>query len=46
MFDDIDHKILTILRGKARTSNADIARRLHMAPSAILERIRKLEAKG
>ncbi|MEO7003007.1 MAG: Lrp/AsnC family transcriptional regulator [Ktedonobacterales bacterium] len=46
MIDDIDHRILTILQQNARTSNADIARRLSMAPSAILERIRKLEAHG
>lgn len=46
MIDDIDTKILTILQHDARTSNADIARQLGMAPSAIFERIRKLEARG
>lgn len=45
MIDDIDRSILTILQGNARTSNADIARQIGMAPSAILDRIRKLEAK-
>lgn len=46
MIDDIDNKILSILQNDARTSNAEIARRLAMAPSAILERIRKLEVRG
>jgi Lrp/AsnC family transcriptional regulator, leucine-responsive regulatory protein len=46
MIDEIDRKILTILQDDARTSNAEIARRLAMAPSAILERIRKLETRG
>jgi Lrp/AsnC family leucine-responsive transcriptional regulator len=46
MIDNIDGKILSILQSDARTSNAEIARRLAMAPSAILERIRKLETRG
>ena len=46
MIDDIDGRILSILQNDARTSNAEIARRLAMAPSAILERIRKLETRG
>ena len=46
MNDDIDERILTILQQDARTSNAEIARQLGMAPSAIFERIRKLEARG
>lgn len=46
MFDAVDRHILAVLQANARTSNADIARDLDMAPSAILERIRKLEQKG
>lgn len=46
MIDDIDKKILNILQDNARTSNADIARQVGMAPSAILERVRKLERKN
>lgn len=46
MLDAIDRDILKILQDSARTSNAEIARNLGMAPSAILERIRKLEARG
>ena len=44
--DLTDRAILQILQANARTSNAAIARRLEMAPSAVLERIRKLEARG
>lgn len=46
MIDETDARILMILQGGGRTSNAEIARQLGMAPSAILERIRKLEARG
>jgi Lrp/AsnC family leucine-responsive transcriptional regulator len=46
MFDSTDTKILNILQSNARTTNADIAREVGMAPSATLERIRKLEARG
>ena len=46
MIDDIDRRILDILQSSARTSNAEIARRVSMAPSAVLERIRRLEEKG
>lgn len=46
MIDEIDAKILSILQENARTSNAEIARRLEMAPSAVFDRIRKLEARG
>jgi Lrp/AsnC family leucine-responsive transcriptional regulator len=44
--DEIDLKILELLQEDARIANAEIARRVGMAPSAILERIRKLEARG
>lgn len=46
MFDDTDIEILTILQDNARTSNADVARRVGLTPSAVLERIRKLERRG
>jgi Lrp/AsnC family leucine-responsive transcriptional regulator len=46
MIDDVDARILDILQQNARTPNAEIARRVGMAPSAILERIRKLEERG
>jgi Lrp/AsnC family leucine-responsive transcriptional regulator len=46
MIDDIDRQILEILQRNARTSNAEIARQVGMAPSAVLERVRKLEERG
>lgn len=46
MIDEIDQKILSIIQANARTPNAEIARQVGMAPSAVLERIRKLEEKG
>ncbi|MEE8522127.1 MAG: Lrp/AsnC family transcriptional regulator [Gemmatimonadota bacterium] len=46
MIDDTDAQILTILQKDARTSNAAIAREVGMAPSAVLERIKKLQTKG
>src|SRR4051812_31623344 len=46
MIDDKDREILAMLQQNARISNAEIARQVGMAPSAILERIRRLEANG
>jgi len=46
MIDEIDYKILEILQQKARIPNAEVARQVGMAPSAVLERIRKLESQG
>ena len=36
MLDDISLKILKILQEKARIPNVEIARRIEMAPSAVL----------
>ncbi len=46
MIDQTDLRILKILQEKARISNAEISRQVGMAPSAVLERIRKLEQQG
>lgn len=46
MLDPTDRIILAILQANARTANADIARQVGLAPSAVLERIRKLERTG
>ena len=46
MIDVIDRTILMLLQENARISNAEIARRVEMVPSAVFERIRKLEARG
>ncbi len=43
--DKIDLEILKILQKKARTPNVEVSRTIGMAPSAVLERIKKLEAK-
>ena len=43
MIDLIDTRILNMLQQNARTSNAEIARQVGLAPSAVFERIRKLE---
>ncbi len=44
--DKIDLEILQILQKKARIPNVEVARTIGMAPSAVLERIKKLEARG
>jgi len=43
--DDTDLQILSLMQDNARISNADLARELGMAPSAMLERVKKLEQK-
>ncbi len=43
--DQVDYGILRLMQENARINNADIARELGMAPSAILERVKKLEQK-
>jgi Lrp/AsnC family transcriptional regulator, leucine-responsive regulatory protein len=44
--DKISFKILKILQEKARIPNVEVARQVGLAPSAVLERIRKLEKQG
>ncbi len=44
--DDSDLQILQILQANARETQADIARAVGLAPSAVLERLRKLESRG
>jgi Lrp/AsnC family leucine-responsive transcriptional regulator len=46
MIDEIGLKIIKILQEKARIPNVEVARQVDMAPSAVLERIRKLEKQG
>lgn len=43
--DNVDLQILDLMQANARISNADLARELSMAPSAMLERVKKLEQK-
>ena len=46
MIDDIDKHIVNIVQQDGRISNAEIARQVGLAASAVLERIRKLEERG
>ena len=43
--DKIDLNILRLMQTNARITNVDIARELNMAPSGVLERVKKLEQK-
>jgi Lrp/AsnC family leucine-responsive transcriptional regulator len=44
--DEVSFKILKILQEKARIPNVEVSRQVGLAPSAVLERIRKLEKQG
>jgi Lrp/AsnC family transcriptional regulator, leucine-responsive regulatory protein len=44
--DGIDRRIVSLLQENARVTQAEIAKAVGLAPSAVLERIRKLEARG
>jgi Lrp/AsnC family leucine-responsive transcriptional regulator len=46
VLDKTDLHILRLMQENARISNADLARELGMAPSGILERVKKLEQKN
>jgi Lrp/AsnC family leucine-responsive transcriptional regulator len=44
--DEIDRRILGLLQENARMTQTEVARAVGLAPSAVLERLRKLEARG
>lgn len=46
IIDQKSLKILKILQEKARIPNTEVARQVELAPSAVLERIRKMESQG
>jgi Lrp/AsnC family leucine-responsive transcriptional regulator len=46
MNDRIDSEIASILQSDPRITQAEIAKTVGLAPSAVLQRIRKLEARG
>lgn len=46
MLDPIDLQIVDLLQDNARIPQVEIARIVGLAPSAVLERLRKLEARG
>ena len=45
VLDHIDLQILQLMQENSRISNVDMAKKLEMAPSAVLERVKKLEQK-
>lgn len=46
MLDSTDIQILNILQVNGKITNAELARQIGMAPSGVLERVKKLEQKG
>ncbi len=46
MLDKKSLKILKILQEKARIPNTEVSKQVGLAPSAVLERIRKMESQG
>jgi Lrp/AsnC family leucine-responsive transcriptional regulator len=44
--DQIDRKILAFLQADARRRNTDLARELGVAPSSMLDRVKRLEERG
>ena len=44
--DAIDRKIANLLQTDGRMTNADLAERIHLSPSACLRRVRRLEEEG
>lgn len=46
ILDDVDLSILDMLQENARVTQSDIAKAVGLAPSAVLERLRKLEGRG
>jgi Lrp/AsnC family leucine-responsive transcriptional regulator len=46
IIDELDERIVELLQENARITQAEIAKKVGLAPSAVLERVRKLEAKG
>jgi len=46
VIDRIDRRIIDILGGEGRISWKDLADRVHLAPSSVADRVRRLEAGG
>jgi Lrp/AsnC family transcriptional regulator, leucine-responsive regulatory protein len=44
--DEIDRRILSLLQDNARMTQTEVAKAVGLAPSAVLERMRKLESRG
>jgi Lrp/AsnC family leucine-responsive transcriptional regulator len=46
MIDELDTAILKVLQAEGNISNAELARRVHLSPPAMLARVRRLEETG
>ena len=46
LIDEIDRRIIDILQMEGRISWKDLADRVHLAPSSVADRVRRLEATG
>lgn len=46
MIDETSLEILKILQEKARIPNVEVSRKVGLAPSAVLERVKKMEKRG
>ena len=44
--NELDHAILSTLQAEGRTSNVELARRIHLSPPATLARVKSLEERG
>ncbi|MDP5121395.1 MAG: Lrp/AsnC family transcriptional regulator [Spirosomaceae bacterium] len=44
--DKIDHKILEILQGRGKITNAQLSKEVGLSPAPTLERVKKLETSG
>lgn len=46
LLDEVDLRLLSHLQANSCTPNVELAKKVGMAPSAVLERVKKLEQKG
>jgi Lrp/AsnC family leucine-responsive transcriptional regulator len=46
MIDEIDRKLVDLLQGNAKLSNADLAQAVGLTASSVFERVKRLEQKG
>lgn len=46
MIDNIDKQLLDVLRDNSRLSFADLGRKINLSPSAVRERVQKMEVSG
>lgn len=46
MIDEIDRKLVELLQGNARLSNAELAQAVGLTASSVFERVKKLEQRG